>query len=136
MFDINVFLMLPWWPDVTIVQSDVTIVVPWQLSTGSKHDYCPLVGILFGVLRIVRWWFLPLTRDAKFYRSLVEVWIWPKIYMYGNNSSALFCYTKQALGIEGCLWVSSSWRWQSKLVREWYSYPSYEIGSARKIKTE
>ncbi len=49
--------MLPWWPDVTIVQSDVTIVVPWQLSTGSKHDYlfcyCPLVGILFEVLRNV-----------------------------------------------------------------------------------
>ncbi len=49
--------MLPWWPDVTIVQSDVTIVVPWQLSTGSKYDYlfcyCPLVGILFEVLRIV-----------------------------------------------------------------------------------
>ncbi len=48
--------MLPWWPDVTIVQSDVTIVVPWQLSTGSKHDYlfcyCPLVAILFEVLRI------------------------------------------------------------------------------------
>ncbi len=48
--------MLPWLPDVTIVQSDVTIVVPWQLSTGSKHDYhfcyCPLVGILFEVLRI------------------------------------------------------------------------------------
>ncbi len=55
-FDINVVLMLSWWPDVTIVQSDVTIVVPWQLSTGSKHDYlfcyCPLVGILFEVLRI------------------------------------------------------------------------------------
>ncbi len=30
---------------VTIVQSDITIVVPWQLSTGSIHDYlfcyCP-----------------------------------------------------------------------------------------------
>ncbi len=38
LFDINVVLMLPWWPDVTIVQSDVTIVVLWQLSTGSKHD--------------------------------------------------------------------------------------------------
>ncbi len=43
-------------PDVTIVESDITIVVPWQLSTGSKLDYlfcyCPLVGILFEVLRI------------------------------------------------------------------------------------
>ncbi len=43
--------------DVTIVQSDIKIVVPWQLSTGSKHDYlfcyCPLLGILFEVLRIV-----------------------------------------------------------------------------------
>ncbi len=29
LFEINVVLMLPWWPDVTIVQSDVTIVVPW-----------------------------------------------------------------------------------------------------------
>ncbi len=35
LFDINVVLMLPWWPDVTIVQSDITIVVPWQLSTGN-----------------------------------------------------------------------------------------------------
>ncbi len=57
LFDINVVLMLPWWP-VTIVQSDLTIVVPWQLSTGSKHDYlfcyCPLVGILFEVVRILQ----------------------------------------------------------------------------------
>ncbi len=38
-------------------KSDITIVVPWQLSTGSIRDYlfccCPLVGILFEVLRIV-----------------------------------------------------------------------------------
>ncbi len=58
LFDISVVLMLPCWPDVTIVQSDITIVVlQWQLSTGSIHDYrfCyfPLVGILFEVLRIV-----------------------------------------------------------------------------------
>ncbi len=39
LFDINVVLMLPWWPDVTIIQSDITIVVTWQLSTGSIHDY-------------------------------------------------------------------------------------------------
>ncbi len=39
LFDINVVLMLSWWTYVTIVQSGVTIVVPWQLSTGSKHDY-------------------------------------------------------------------------------------------------
>ncbi len=56
LFDINVVLMLPWWPDVTIVQSNVTIVVPCQLSIASIHDYlfcyCPLVGILFEVLRI------------------------------------------------------------------------------------
>ncbi len=49
LFDINVLTLLPWW-------SDVTIVVPWQLSTGSIHDslffYCPLVAILFEVLRI------------------------------------------------------------------------------------
>ncbi len=55
LFDINVVLMCPWGPDIRIVQSDITIVVPWQLSTGSKHDYlfcyCPLVGILFEVLR-------------------------------------------------------------------------------------
>ncbi len=43
LFEINVVLMLLWWPDVTIVQSDVTIVVPWQLSTGSIHDYLFLV---------------------------------------------------------------------------------------------
>ncbi len=58
LFDINVVLMLSLWPDVIIVKSDVTIVVPWQLSTGSKYDYlfwyCPLVGILFEVLRIPR----------------------------------------------------------------------------------
>ncbi len=43
-------------PDVTIVESNITIVVPGLLSTGSKHDYlfcyCPLVGILFEILRI------------------------------------------------------------------------------------
>ncbi len=58
LFDINVVLMLPWWPDITIVQSDATIIVPWQLSTGSKHDYLflllPVVGILFEVLRITQ----------------------------------------------------------------------------------
>ncbi len=57
LFDIKVVLMLPWWPDDKIVQSDITIVIPWQLSTGSIHDYmfcyCPLVGIVFEVLRIV-----------------------------------------------------------------------------------
>ncbi len=56
LFDINVVLMLPWCPDVTIAESDIIIVVPWQLPTGNKHDYllcyCPLVGILFEVLRI------------------------------------------------------------------------------------
>ncbi len=40
LFDINVVLMLEWWLGVTIVQSDITIVAPWQLSTGSIHDYC------------------------------------------------------------------------------------------------
>ncbi len=48
LFDINVVLMLPWWPDVTIVQSDITVIVPWQLSSGSIHDYlfcyCPPHG--------------------------------------------------------------------------------------------
>ncbi len=39
LFDINVVLMLPWRPDVTIVQSDVTIILIWQLSTRSIHDY-------------------------------------------------------------------------------------------------
>ncbi len=51
--------------DVTIVQSDITIVVPWQLSTGSKHDYIfcngPLVGILFEVLRIMTNTFVTVT---------------------------------------------------------------------------
>ncbi len=62
LFELNV-LMLQWWPDVTIVQSDVTIGIPWQLSTGSKNDYpfcnCPLdlVGILFEVLiiKVIFW---------------------------------------------------------------------------------
>ncbi len=41
----------------TIVQFDKTIVLPTKLATGSIHDYlfcyCPLVNILFEVLRIV-----------------------------------------------------------------------------------
>ncbi len=44
--------------DINVVP-DVTIVVPWQLSTGSKHDYlfwyCPLMCILFEVPRIFVW---------------------------------------------------------------------------------
>ncbi len=40
----------------TIVQFDKTIVLPRKLATGNIHDYlssyCPLVGILFEVLRI------------------------------------------------------------------------------------
>ncbi len=38
LFDINVVLKLPW-PDVTILQSDVIIVVPWQLSTVRKLPF-------------------------------------------------------------------------------------------------
>ncbi len=41
----------------TIVQFDKTIVLPRKCATGSIHDYlfcyCPLVCILFEVLRIV-----------------------------------------------------------------------------------
>ncbi len=41
----------------TIVQFDETIVLPRKFATGNIHDYlfwyCPLVGILFEVLRIV-----------------------------------------------------------------------------------
>ncbi len=41
----------------TIVQFDKTIVLPRKLAIGNIHDYlfcyCPLVGILFEVLRIV-----------------------------------------------------------------------------------
>ncbi len=41
----------------TIVQFDETIELPRKLATGNIHDYlfwyCPLVGILFEVLRIV-----------------------------------------------------------------------------------
>ncbi len=41
----------------TIVQFDETIVLPRKLATGNIHNYlfwyCPLVGILFEVLRIV-----------------------------------------------------------------------------------
>ncbi len=40
----------------TIVQFDETIVLPRTLATGNIHDYlfcyCPLVGILFEVVRI------------------------------------------------------------------------------------
>ncbi len=42
----------------TIAQFDKTIVLPRKLATGSIHDYmfcyCPLVGILFEVLRITQ----------------------------------------------------------------------------------
>ncbi len=41
----------------TIVQFDKTVLVPRKLATGNIHDYifcyCPVVGILFEVLRIV-----------------------------------------------------------------------------------
>ncbi len=41
----------------TMVHFDKTIVLPWKLATGNIHDYlfcyCPLVGILFEVLRII-----------------------------------------------------------------------------------
>ncbi len=61
--------MLPWWSDVTIVQSDITIIVPWQPSTGSKHDYlfcyCPLAGILFEVLRIECYLYLYLSMRCR-----------------------------------------------------------------------
>ncbi len=95
LFDINVILMLPWWPDVTIVQSDVTIVVPWQLSTGSKHDYlfcyCPLVGILFEVLRIIAT-YVDLSREttcliwAEYHTKLgcnstISLYEWP-LFLY------------------------------------------------------
>ncbi len=50
LFDINIVLTLPWWPAVTIVQSDITIV-----ATCTWHDYlfchCPLVSIMFEILR-------------------------------------------------------------------------------------
>ncbi len=43
--------------DQTIVQVDKTIVLPRKLTTGRIHDYifcyCPVVGILFEVLRII-----------------------------------------------------------------------------------
>ncbi len=58
LFDINVVLMLPWWTDVTIVESDIIKVVPWQLSTGSKYDYlfcyCPPSG--YSVWGTENWW--------------------------------------------------------------------------------
>ncbi len=60
--------------DVTIVQYHVTIVVPWQLSTRSKHNYlfcyCPLVGILFEILRILS------TSNRIPTRRQEEIW-WP-----------------------------------------------------------
>ncbi len=55
-------IVLLWCQDIisikqTIVQFDKTIVFPRNLATGSIYDYlfcyCPLVGILFEVLRIV-----------------------------------------------------------------------------------
>ncbi len=53
--------MVTWFHNSTIwhhnSSSRKVILVPWQLSTGSIHDYlfcyCPLVGILFEVLRII-----------------------------------------------------------------------------------
>ncbi len=71
--------MLPWWSDVTIVQTDITIVVPCQLSTGTIDDYlfcyCPLVGILFEVLRIYEW-------IVQWYSSLLWINEWWLLALY------------------------------------------------------
>ncbi len=57
--------MLSLWTDVRILQSDITLEVPWHLSTGSKHDhlfcYCPLVGILY-----YRYWQFNMTSHCNF----------------------------------------------------------------------
>ncbi len=69
LFDINVVLMQPWWHQ--IVQSDVTIVVPWQLSTGSIHDYLFATApwwVLYEVLRITFFW------DIQLNESIILVW--------------------------------------------------------------
>ncbi len=73
------------WPDVTIVQSDdvtivlsdITIVVPWQLATGSIYDY--LVGIQFEVLRI-KWLILHASTNCK----LLDYMIW-LLYLSDNK---------------------------------------------------
>ncbi len=126
LFVINIVLVLPWWPDVTIVQSndvtivqcDITIVVPWQLSTGSKHDYlvcyCPLVGILFEVLRINLSMITSLSVDVDVISHLLEATLfshgfsavvavssssipisWHGFGVKGNHHSKVFCYTLQ-----------------------------------------
>ncbi len=51
LFDINI-LMLPWWPHATRIQSDITIAVPWQLSTGIIHIYIFLLLPLSGYYSI------------------------------------------------------------------------------------
>ncbi len=67
------------WHHITIVASEQnlyqTIVLPRKLKTGNIHDYlicyCPLVGILFEVLRI-----------ATVYYDRQDVLLFRKIQMY------------------------------------------------------
>ncbi len=53
----------------TIVQFDKTIVLHRKLATGSIHDYllyyCPLVGIVFEVLRIDFYTFLYIKKKSN-----------------------------------------------------------------------
>ncbi len=74
LFEINVVLVVPWWPDVTIVQSDITIVVPWQLSIGNIHDYLLLMGILFEILRIAK-------------QKVVNVYLWYSVDRVPGHTS-------------------------------------------------
>ncbi len=58
----------------TIVQFDKTIVLPRKRATGSIHDYlfcyCPLVGILFEVLRIANFY---IYTNRSFNDNIIDV---------------------------------------------------------------
>ncbi len=68
----------------TIVQFDKTIILPRKLATGSVHDYlfhyCPLVGILFEVRRILTTFLHTDTVQHFFYQIKYNFhgifWLW------------------------------------------------------------
>ncbi len=110
--------MLPWWPDVMIVQSDITIIVPWHQSTGSIHDYifcyCPLVGILFEVLRIQRpeWTRLGITIKLGIEQLLIQRpgWAWLGITIklgLGGRSKFLITFMKKHCYV--VVYLTSAW---------------------------
>ncbi len=102
-----------------IVQFDKTIVLPRKLSTGSIHDYpfcyCPLVGLLFEVLRMES---LRMTQPSlQLYRAVV---LYTQITtdipgFYGCALRRSFCLNSREY-TDLCMLVMYG-------THEWYSLP-------------